>query len=148
MESAPPLNLSTTIKVEDLQTMVPEEAAQEYTVEGEVVTEEAGAAVDEEGNTDKEEDIDQEFQDEEKTGNEDTKENITGDTDALGTNTNETDYKCAECQAEFVRASQLRAHERTHYEEQVRRSLSTYCSIFLSQCKMIVQIFSKVNNCN
>lgn len=148
MESGPPLNLSTTIKVEDLQTMVPEEAPQEYTVEGEVVTEEVGAAVDEEGNTDKEEDIDQESQDEKKTGNEDTKEKITSDTGLGGTNTNDTDYKCPECQAEFVRASQLRAHERTHYEEQVRCCLSTYCSTFLSQSKIDVKIFSKVNNYN
>lgn len=127
MESAPPLNLSTTIKVEDLQTMVPEEAPQEYTVEGEVVSE-TGTIADEEGNTDKEEDNSQEVQDKQEGGHEDTKENITSETSILGISSNldENDYKCSECQAEFVRASQLRAHERTHYEEQVRQSRSVY----------------------
>lgn len=105
--------------------MVPEEAAQEYTVEGEVVSE-TGTTVDEEGNTDREEDSVQEVQNDEDIEQEDTKENITSDTALLGSkshsNVKENDYKCSECQAEFVRASQLRAHERTHYEEQVRLS--------------------------
>lgn len=127
MESAPPLNLSTTIKVEDLQTMVPEEAPEEYTVEGEVVSE-TETTIDDEGNIEKEEDTLQDIQNDEDIVQEDTKENITSDKalhESKGrSNRNENDYKCAECQAEFVRASQLRAHERTHYEEQVRLSWS------------------------
>ncbi|MPC19655.1 hypothetical protein E2C01_012579 [Portunus trituberculatus] len=124
MESAPPLNLSTTVKVEDLQAMVPEEAPQEYTVEGEVVSE-AGTAVDEETNalgTDEDEGNAQEIQNDPDLEEEDTKENLTSDVTAFASNSHPNaegkDYKCSECQAEFVRASQLRAHERTHYEEQ------------------------------
>lgn len=126
MESAPPLNLSTTVKVEDLQAMVPEEAAQEYTVEGEVVSD-TGTTLDEETNpleTDGEEGDIQETQKDIHIVKEDIKENLTSDVALfepnIHSNTKEKDYKCSECQAEFVRASQLRAHKRSHYEEQVQ----------------------------
>lgn len=139
MESAPPLNLSTTVKVEDLQAMVPEEAAQEYTVEGEVVSE-AGTTVDEEANTlgtDGDEGNVQKIQNDLDIVQEDTKENLTSDVSLFESkihpNAKEKDYKCSECQAEFVRASQLRAHERSHYEEQVGSgfSLSFFICLFL-----------------
>lgn len=124
MESAPPLNLSTTVKVEDLKAMVPEEDSHEYTVEGELV-DEASSAVDEDGNAqamDEEEDNSQEM-----NHHEDTKENLISEAKMLSSRgrpyAREKDYKCPECPSEFVRASQLRAHERTHYEEQVRKTL-------------------------
>ena len=125
MESAPPLNLSTTVKVEDLQAMVPEETDQEYTVEGEVVSE-AGTTVDDETDplaTDEDECNVKDVHNDLDMIKEDTKENLTSDVPLFESNSHsnakEKDYKCSECQAEFVRASQLRAHERTHYEEQV-----------------------------
>lgn len=109
--------------------MAPEEAAQDYTVEGEVVSE-TGTTVNEECITDKEEDNVQDIQNDQDVEQEDTKENITSDTTLFGSeshsNAKENDYKCSECHAEFVRASQLRAHERTHYEEQVRLSQRTF----------------------
>lgn len=142
MESAPPLNLSTTVKVEDLQAMVPEEAPQEYTVEGEVVSE-AGTTVDEEVNalgTDDDEGDAQEIHNDLDLEQEDTKENLTSDVSVFASKSHSNgegkDYKCSECQAEFVRASQLRAHERTHYEEQVRRSRSLSIVFCFSLCRL------------
>ncbi|KAG7158777.1 Endothelial zinc finger protein induced by tumor necrosis factor alpha-like [Homarus americanus] len=120
MESGPPLNLSTTIKVEDLKAMVPEENTHEYTVEGELV-EEASGALDEDGGTlamDGHEGNSQEL----LNHHEDTKENLMTETKLLSSRgrlgAKEKEYKCSECPSAFVRASQLRAHERTHYEEQ------------------------------
>nr|XP_045595079.1 uncharacterized protein LOC123756114 [Procambarus clarkii]XP_045595080.1 uncharacterized protein LOC123756114 [Procambarus clarkii]XP_045595081.1 uncharacterized protein LOC123756114 [Procambarus clarkii]XP_045595082.1 uncharacterized protein LOC123756114 [Procambarus clarkii]XP_045595083.1 uncharacterized protein LOC123756114 [Procambarus clarkii]XP_045595084.1 uncharacterized protein LOC123756114 [Procambarus clarkii]XP_045595085.1 uncharacterized protein LOC123756114 [Procambarus clarki len=111
MESAPPLNLSTTVKVEDLKAMVPDENAHEYTVEGELV-DEASDAVGEDGNT---------LAMDEEEGHEDTKENLMTEAKLLASSpldSKEKEYKCSECPSAFARASQLRAHERTHYEEQ------------------------------
>lgn len=143
MESAPPLNLSTTIKVEDLKAMVPDEAAHEYTVEGELVPEESSTAAGQDEDSDDaivpgedQEAVQEEEEQQEDGGDggqeaettEDTKENLTN---ILTSNTRfygrDKEYKCAECSLAFVRASQLRAHERTHFEEQVCLWPRTIC---------------------
>ncbi|KAG0725413.1 Zinc finger protein 665 [Chionoecetes opilio] len=66
--------------------------------------------------------VEEEEEDEEEEEEEDTKENLTDGGTYIGpsksSNGRTKEYKCSECQAEFVRASQLRAHERTHFEEQ------------------------------
>ncbi|KAK7067056.1 hypothetical protein SK128_015328 [Halocaridina rubra] len=120
MDSAPPLNLTTTVKVKELEIEA-EDEPRDYTVEGELVEE----AVENEGQDPLTEDVhikidEKEIENEVKNND---KLHAVPTEEALvpknGISSFGKEYQCSSCAASFSRASQLRAHERSHVEEQI-----------------------------
>lgn len=137
MECGPPLNLTTTVKVEELKALVPEDVEpRDFTVEGELI----------EDSVEKKQDAYSDDDPQENTDDDDAQENgehrlaldeKDGETSLPHNESSspknpiygaEKSYKCPECNLCYSRASQLRAHERTHFEEQVNARL-WYCMV-------------------
>ncbi|XP_068231612.1 zinc finger protein 850-like [Palaemon carinicauda] len=115
MEPGPPLNLTTTVKVEELKVMAAEEEPRDFTVEGELVEEPDPI------DSEKEDHVgDSLNSNEDKLElNEEAKENTVMMTVKDSSYGATKSYQCLECHQCFSRASQLRSHERSHLEDQV-----------------------------
>ena len=146
MDSGPPLNLSTTVKVED--SMITENVLHPetvFTVDGVVVpenTKHVDRETTEEVNLPTERDSDPLTIDHENptdktelktnglVADRDVSSSVSSKDEATPSSSSSSnrEYMCDECGKCFSRASQLRPHQRSHHEEQV------------SVCKYIIQV--------